>query len=648
MSIHALSSLLMLVLVPSIACAALVPHPSPNSTANVFAASNTPASHEVGSVYPQRFSITVLLRKAANSTFDFRSVEPSSFSGRATDALFRLAAAARATAEHLASRAYDVATQARSVVNWRQQPTPEDTIFGLFHDLVVIDGSVPDGNTTEEVSTFSSDVISTFSASPVPSDMPIPSTSLNQSSQFPLDNGTSLEISINPTQSALNSQPLVLATPFQGQLRVRTEYTFEENAPDFFHNAFPKGNGPNGDNKVEENENYGSTKVGQQPLPSEVETQSAFETAESRSSQGYVSEESNSDPARIKAEPQHEASYPALGDVASKHDDSNAFAAGAPVSVVRPVQMHSQFSTDDRGYSDREAPSTSGRSNNLQLTEGDSSNEGFELHQRDITSHRAGQWGPRSAGHASFIGSYLDGMEHSEVSDENLGSETTGVRESDQPAAFANQRSSSGSTSSTWALSSENLTEGAGGMRSEDNTTQLSLMVYKIAKSERVKSMAAVPCREVAGWMPAVVQRLEANTDRFEFFCVDIAQDGRSMDDLRAAYGDVSGGYIQTSVEDISERFPKGIDLVVSWMGIQQWGVRDAWRFVKGLRRTGVRLCLLSNDAVQQNPNNNSGLLNVRKSPMLFNEPERIISRVSEDSRKQLLLYDMGKVRHNF
>lgn len=183
---------------------------------------------------------------------------------------------------------------------------------------------------------------------------------------------------------------------------------------------------------------------------------------------------------------------------------------------------------------------------------------------------------------------------------------------------------------------------------SGENITQLSLMVYKIAKTEQIKSMAVAPCREVKHWMPAVAQRLDAEIHGFELFCVDIADEKGDLEDLKAAYGSISGAYIQTTAEDLGERFPRGIDLVVSWMGIQKWGLRKSWRFIKGLRRSGARMCLLGNNPVGSNAQMESGIVNVRKSPMLFNEPLRVIGKVSQDDQKQLLLYAMDKLRDDF
>lgn len=176
------------------------------------------------------------------------------------------------------------------------------------------------------------------------------------------------------------------------------------------------------------------------------------------------------------------------------------------------------------------------------------------------------------------------------------------------------------------------------------NVTQLSLMTYKIARSERLFSLAAAPCWEVRGWLPAVVRRLEAELHGFEFFCVDTREEGK--EGLEKWYGKTSGGYLKCKAEEIESVLPMNVDLVVSWLGVQKWGVRRSWRFVKGLRRRGVKMVLVSNNG--GGGNGQEGRINIRKSPLLFNEPRRVIGKVDREGDVQLLLYEMDGVRDGF
>lgn len=192
-----------------------------------------------------------------------------------------------------------------------------------------------------------------------------------------------------------------------------------------------------------------------------------------------------------------------------------------------------------------------------------------------------------------------------------------------------------------------------------DNVTQLANMVYKVTKEEGVHTLAAAPCRTTVDWMPGVVERLEFEVPGFKFYCVDTDPTGDSGEDtggprvdLRAAFrGSASVEIIQMPPAETEKAFPEGVQLVVSWMGMQKWGVRKAWRFIKGLRRRGVTAGLFGN-----NPESGNGeeedrrTLNVRKSPLLFNEPVRVISRVGSEGNnpKQLLLYAMDSIRDGF
>lgn len=186
-----------------------------------------------------------------------------------------------------------------------------------------------------------------------------------------------------------------------------------------------------------------------------------------------------------------------------------------------------------------------------------------------------------------------------------------------------------------------------------DNITQLAMMVYKIARAEQVNSIAAVPCQPVKLWLPGVLNKLQAWNPSLEFFCVDTSDDPEDrLQDLRVAFASFPKSvFIKTSVGELNEEMPRGVDLVVSWMGIQQWGVRNGWKFFKNLKRSGAKLCLLSNNAVRRNPDDTvpAAILNVRKPPLLFKEPSRLIRKVHRrDDSLQLLLYDMNKLRDDF
>jgi hypothetical protein len=192
-----------------------------------------------------------------------------------------------------------------------------------------------------------------------------------------------------------------------------------------------------------------------------------------------------------------------------------------------------------------------------------------------------------------------------------------------------------------------------------DNVTQLANMVYKVAKEEGIRTLAAAPCRTTATWMPAVVARLEFEIPGLKFYCVDTDASGADGEDGAGPRVDLAAAFrASTSVTVLSVApaetgtgFPADVELVVSWMGMQKWGVRKAWRFIKGLRRRRVKMGLFGNNPESGNAETeDKRTLNVRKSPMLFNEPLRVISRVGgeRDKPKQLLLYPMDSIRDGF
>lgn len=185
---------------------------------------------------------------------------------------------------------------------------------------------------------------------------------------------------------------------------------------------------------------------------------------------------------------------------------------------------------------------------------------------------------------------------------------------------------------------------------SVDNTTQLMMMVLKIAKKERVKSLAAIPCRTSYKWISKVVLELQLSNPVIEFFCIDTDTDtSKDLEDLKPAFNNVNvATFVKTDVSKLDEHLPKQVDLVVSWMGVQEWGIKGAWKFAKDLKRSGVKLCLMSNNAIPKNSDDEQGVVNVRKAPMLFNEPSRVIGKVSSDRTKQLLLYEMDRIRDDF
>eukprot|EP00178_Gracilaria_changii_P004363 TRINITY_DN168_c1_g1_i4.p1 TRINITY_DN168_c1_g1~~TRINITY_DN168_c1_g1_i4.p1 ORF type:complete len:705 (-),score=157.70 TRINITY_DN168_c1_g1_i4:7552-9666(-) len=186
------------------------------------------------------------------------------------------------------------------------------------------------------------------------------------------------------------------------------------------------------------------------------------------------------------------------------------------------------------------------------------------------------------------------------------------------------------------------------GVRDGENVTQLADMVYKLVREEGVFSMAVAPCDEVTDWMPDVVARLRHELVELQFYCVDTRVPRRELHELKRVFGEVATGFIQTDARSVREAMPAELDLVVSWKGLQRWGMETGWQFLRGLRDRGTKLLLVSNNAGVVNMEGGDSGVNVRGAPLLFGEPRRVIGDVTHDNSLQLLLYEMDDVREGF
>lgn len=187
---------------------------------------------------------------------------------------------------------------------------------------------------------------------------------------------------------------------------------------------------------------------------------------------------------------------------------------------------------------------------------------------------------------------------------------------------------------------------------SKDNITHLAMMTFKIAKEIKGKTMVAMPCRPTLSWLPKVVAKLQFILPAFKFYCVDTDTATTSVEDLKKAFekdGDAETEFLKISPKE-SEDIPPNADLVLSWMGMQDWGVKKSWRFVKGLRESGAKRIMFVNNPRCMNTNSESGEINLRKQPFHFGEPLRVIKNISlvRTKPKDVLLYHMDEIRNGF
>lgn len=150
------------------------------------------------------------------------------------------------------------------------------------------------------------------------------------------------------------------------------------------------------------------------------------------------------------------------------------------------------------------------------------------------------------------------------------------------------------------------------GMIEGTNVTHLSYMVFKLIKSYDVKSVVDMPCRNTHEWFPQLLPRLDFEVPGFRYYCVDSEQ--HSQDDIRGAFSDAgSPQFLHIRPEEASN-LPNA-DLVFSWDGPQQWGVKRTWAFFTAMREVRPKYIMITNNPGVLNTNDERGLLNLRKQP---------------------------------
>lgn len=150
-----------------------------------------------------------------------------------------------------------------------------------------------------------------------------------------------------------------------------------------------------------------------------------------------------------------------------------------------------------------------------------------------------------------------------------------------------------------------------GGVVDNANITHISYMVFKLIKKHNIKSLIDMPCRNTLNWFPELLHRIDFEISGFKYYCVD--SEKHSQDDIRPLYGEGNVEFIHIRPED-SNQLPK-VDMLFSWDGPQQWGVRRTWNFFNGIREIRPSWLLLTNNPSSSNTNERRGHLNFRKPP---------------------------------
>lgn len=151
-----------------------------------------------------------------------------------------------------------------------------------------------------------------------------------------------------------------------------------------------------------------------------------------------------------------------------------------------------------------------------------------------------------------------------------------------------------------------------GGVIQGVNVTHLSFMIFKIIKQYKIRSIVDIPCRNNIGWFPDLLHRIDFEIVGFKYYCVETDQEPQG--DLSKHFSESgSPEFLRIPVED-AKKLPK-TDLMFTWDGPQDWGVRKTWTFLSALRQVRPKYILITNNPEAFNVNNGQGAINLRKQP---------------------------------
>ncbi|CDF40111.1 unnamed protein product [Chondrus crispus] len=148
--------------------------------------------------------------------------------------------------------------------------------------------------------------------------------------------------------------------------------------------------------------------------------------------------------------------------------------------------------------------------------------------------------------------------------------------------------------------------------RDGTNITHLSYMVFKIIKNYDIKSVVDIPCRNTLSWFPKLLERIDFEVAGFKYYCVDT--DSYSKDDIQTKFSD-AGSPETLHISPEEAHFLPKTDLVFSWDGPQQWGVRTSWTFFTALMEIRPTYLLITNNPTASNTDDSKGVMNLRKQP---------------------------------
>ncbi|KAI0566725.1 S-adenosyl-L-methionine-dependent methyltransferase [Gracilaria domingensis] len=150
------------------------------------------------------------------------------------------------------------------------------------------------------------------------------------------------------------------------------------------------------------------------------------------------------------------------------------------------------------------------------------------------------------------------------------------------------------------------------GLVDDVNVTHIRYMIFKIIKANKIRSVVDMPCGNSLQWFPHLLERIDFELGDFKYYCVDT--ESERLDELKQHFGEAGNPEFLSMKADGAHGLPK-VDLVFSWGGPQQWGVRNTWAFFTALRSVRPKFLMITNNPTVTNTNDRDGTLNLRKQP---------------------------------
>lgn len=187
------------------------------------------------------------------------------------------------------------------------------------------------------------------------------------------------------------------------------------------------------------------------------------------------------------------------------------------------------------------------------------------------------------------------------------------------------------------------------GNRNGEDLKRLSMMLMKIIKQYKVKSLVDVPCRAHSHWMPIFLSHIAQSKLKkyFKYYCVDTNKailkiiKGRSDSEINSKF---------ILKRFWTESLPSA-DVVFSWSGLDNMKEENVVKYLEQLSVSKHKLVLLGSHSGQLEKEGSTEQishftlggkpLNFRREPFKLAKPMRIVGDLStEGNDKQLYVYE--------